>query len=237
MRHLVRSFNMVELSMIALVTIAALIGFVHGLATQNALFAGIETIAAVCGICSVVLAAKGKRSGFLFGIINALGYSFISYSSNYYGEVMLNMLFYVPSNIVGFIVWKRNAHKQRIGEVQGRAMTGLQFAGSTVLLLAATFAYQVFLRYLGGSMAALDGFTTLASIFATLLMVSRFAEQWFYWIAVDIVTVIMWIIAQDPVMVVMWGAFLANAVYGCLLWCYKAGKRVPFEPLVAKLAD
>ena len=231
----VLGFNAVELGLVGIVTASSLYCAIPGFARGDILFTVIETIATITGILCVVLAAKGKRSGFIVGLVNVVGYSFISYLNNYYGEVMLNLLFYVPSNIVGFIVWKRNQHRVREREVQGRSMSWPQFFGSAAILAVLTVAYRFLLAALGGSMAMLDGFTTLASIFATILMVLRYAEQWVYWIAVDIVTVILWVVAADPVMIVMWSAYLANAVYGYMLWRYKTGKAVPFEPLVAKL--
>lgn len=39
-------------------------------------------------------------------------------------------------------------------------------------------------------------------------MAARYREQWLCWIVVDIVTVAMWIIAGNPIMIVVWGLTL-----------------------------
>jgi nicotinamide mononucleotide transporter len=55
-------------------------------------------------------------------------------------------------------------------------------------------------------------------------MAWRYMEQWVLWIVVDIVSIIMWYLvidengARDIAMLVMWSAYLINAVYGFMAW-------------------
>ena len=60
--------------------------------------------------------------------------------------------------------------------------------------------------------------STVFSLVANALMVLRYREQWVLWIIVDVVTVIMWIIAGDFLMTIMWAIYLINAVYGLIMW-------------------
>ena len=201
-------------------------------------FATTDFVAAFCGICSVVLCAKGKRSGFIFGFVNVIGYAFISYHNAYYGEVMLNVLFYIPANIVSYIVWTKNKdHERNDLEVKARSLSGVQLTISLIVIAAVTFAYHFLLEVLGGSMTMLDGTTTVLSIFATILMALRYSEQWLFWIIVDILTVALWVVAGNPVMIAMWAAYLVNAFYGYLMWLNKSGRNVPFKKLLDKAAN
>ena len=86
------------------------------------------------------------------------------------------------------------------------------------------------------SMTMLDGASTVLSIFASVLMVLRYSEQWFFWIVVDVITVALWCFAGDPIMIAMCSAYLVNAVYGYLMWLYKCGRNVPFEKLLQRAA-
>lgn len=233
-------FNLFELGMIAVVVAISAYFFAVALGpaimvvdAESAAYAGIDLVAAFCGICSVVLCAKGKRSGFLFGLVNVAGYAFISYHNQYYGEVMLNVLFYVPSNIVAYALWTRHKDEDRGGrEVKARALSVPQLIVACALIAAVTVAYHFLLESLGGAMTMLDGASTVLSIFATLLMALRYSEQWFFWIVVDVITVVLWCFAGDPVMIAMWGAYLVNAVYGYLMWLNKSGRNVPFKSLL-----
>lgn len=236
----VAGFNVFEFGLIALVSVISLYFFalavapdLHTAELETVLFALVDVVAAFCGICSVVLCAKGKRSGFLFGLINAAGYALISFHTHYYGEVMLNVLFYIPANIVSYVLWTRHKDEKRGGaEVKARALSAPQFIVAVLGVGAVTFAYHFLLEFLGGEMTMLDGATTILSIFATALMALRYSEQWFFWIIVDVTTVVLWCFAADPVMIVLWSAYLVNAVYGYLMWLNKSGRNVPLKPLL-----
>lgn len=238
-------FNLFEFGLIALVSIISLYYFalavapaLHIAEPETVQFALVDVVAAFCGICSVVLCAKGKRSGFLFGLINAAGYALISYHTHYYGEVMLNAFFYVPANIVSYALWTRHKDEKRGGkEVKARALSITQLVVAILGVGAVTFAYHFLLEFLGGEMAMLDGATTILSIFATALMALRYSEQWFFWIIVDVTTVALWCFAADPVMIVLWCAYLVNAVYGYLMWLNKSGRKVPFKPLLDRASN
>ena len=241
----IAGFNLFEFGLIALVSAISLYFFALAIAPalhitelETVEFALVDVIAAFCGICSVVLCAKGKRSGFLFGLVNAAGYAFVSFHTHYYGEVMLNVFFYIPANIVSYVLWTRHKDKRRGGaEVKARALSVPQLVVAVLGVGAVTFAYHFLLEFLGGEMAMLDGATTILSIFATILMALRYSEQWFFWIIVDVTTVVLWCIAADPVMIALWSAYLVNAVYGYLMWLNKSGRNVPFKPLFDRASD
>jgi len=200
-------------------------------------YAAIDLVAAFCGICSVVLCAKGKRSGFLFGLVNVAGYAFISYHNQYYGEVMLNVLFYIPTNLLAFVLWSKHKDEARGGrEVKARSLSVAQLLAACAVVAATTVGYHFLLRSLGGAMTMLDGASTVLSIFATILMTLRYSEQWFFWIIVDVITVALWCFAGDPVMIAMWSAYLVNAAYGYLMWLNKSGRRVPFKRALDRAA-
>lgn len=236
----IAGFNPFELAMIAVVAVISAYFFALALGDASTVldaesigYATIDLVAAFCGICSVVLCAKGKRSGFVFGLVNVTGYAFISFHNQYYGEVMLNILFYVPSNIVAYVMWTKHKDEDRGGkEVKARALTVAQLVASCAAVAAVTVGYHFVLEYLGGAMTLLDGASTVLSIFATVLMALRYSEQWFFWIVVDAITVVLWCVAGDPVMIAMWGAYLVNAVYGYLMWLNKSGLNTPFKELL-----
>lgn len=215
-------FNWFELTLIGIVTIISLYFLGIGWTEGDIPLLIIDTIAAICGIFSVVLCAKGKKSGFIFGLINVIFYALISYFNQYYGEVMLNTIFYIPMNIISYVLWYR--HEDVNKDVEARALTVPAIIIGVVIIAIITYLYHLLLTSLGGAMTMLDGTTTILSIVATILMAARYAEQWICWIVVDVITVILWIVAADPVMTVMWGAYTVNAIYGYLVWLARSGK-------------
>ncbi len=177
----------------------------------------VSSIAAICGIICVVLCAAGKKAQYYWGFANIIAYIVVSWMSRFYGEVMLNALYYLPTQFVGIYLWNKN-YNQEQAEVQGRKMRPV----TTVIMLAVTalgiVLYRMLLIKLGGSSAWLDSTSTVISVVANALMVLRYREQWTLWIIVDAVTVIMWGMSGDPIMTTMWAVYLVNAVYGYVNW-------------------
>lgn len=214
-------WNWFELALIGIVTIIGLYFFAGAVTPAAFILPVIDLIAAFCGICSVVLCAKGKKAGFIFGLINVIGYAIIAFNNLYYGEVLLNVLFYIPINIISYVSWKKNQYVDK-NEVIPKKLNWKQIIIGLGIIIVLTLGLHYILLAMGGAMTLLDGTTTILSIVASLLMWRRYAEQWACWIVVDAITVIMWIIAGDPIMIAMWGAYLVNAFYGYYLWLKKS---------------
>ncbi|MGM9980341.1 MAG: nicotinamide riboside transporter PnuC, partial [Turicibacter bilis] len=133
-------------------------------------------ISGVTGIISVVLCAKGKISTYAFACVNVGLYAIIAYQNRLFGEVMLNGFYYLPMNIVGFYMWRKQ--KDDEGTVIARRLTAKQIILLIIGLLIAITAYWRVLVALGGNLQLIDSITTVLSIVAFLLQIGRFMEQW-----------------------------------------------------------
>lgn len=183
--------------------------------TDSILYLLIDGIAAVSGIFCVVLCAKGKKEQYIWGVINVIGYIIVAFLNKYYGEVMLNLIYYLPSQFLGYFLWKKH---QNMDKVEGRK---LNLKKSILLLLLCTFSilgYKLILDLLGGNSTLLDSASTMISVVANTLMLLRYREQWLLWIIIDTITVVMWLLVGDFIMVTMWMVYLLNAFYGYYNW-------------------
>jgi nicotinamide mononucleotide transporter len=169
------------------------------------------------GIMCVVLVAKGSIYNYAFGLVNVLGYAYLSYNNKLYGEVMLNMLYFLPVQFIGYWMWSKAINKET-GEVIKRRFTRLQTLLTILVTLCAVHVYQYLLAYLGGNLTLLDATSTVVSVIATILMLFRYREQWLLWIVVNIVSIAMWVLSGGTLMALMWAAYLINACYGYYKW-------------------
>ncbi len=179
-------------------------------------------ISSTTGVACVVFTGKGKLSAYLFGLINCVLYAIISFKASLYGETMLNVIYYVPMQFVGFITWNKNMNTAT-GSVKKRKMTGSQRIYMLALIGICTVIYGVILRYLGDIIPFIDSFTTIASVFAMIISVKMYVEQWYIWIAVNVMSVIMWMIAfangnDSMATLLMWIVYLFNSAIMCLKW-------------------
>jgi nicotinamide mononucleotide transporter len=192
-------------------------------------------VTSLTGMMNVVLVAKGKISNYLFGVVNVTLYAYTAWGSAYYGEVMLNLGYFLPMQFVGLWLWSRNLggeeHRGGTGaadEVVAVWLSRRQRALWLALSVAGIFLYGLVLARLGGKLPYVDSTSTVLSVIAMVLMVRRVAEQWVLWIVVNVVSVYMWafVVSQGghhESMVVMWSAYLVNAVYGMWNWARMAG--------------
>ncbi|ERJ11715.1 nicotinamide riboside transporter PnuC [Haloplasma contractile] len=203
----------------------------------------------ITGIFCVVLVAKGRISNYIWGGINVVLYGYLAYTWGLMGEVTLNWGFFLPMNFIGWYFWLKNKdHTETdlvITDVLNKRMriTWIFLSILSILMYGLllknlhTFSIADSLGIIENPTAFFDATSTVLSVFAMILMVKRYAEQWTLWIVVNIVSIIMWsiVIATSSdaseignavSMIVMWSAYLVNAVYGQINWfkLYKTQK-------------
>ncbi len=178
--------------------------------------------ASLTGIWCVILTGKGKLSSFWFGTINTILYAIVAWKAKYWGEVMLNLIYYVPMNFVGMYMWSKNMNKETDEVIKKR----LSLKNSVIAYLSVTIGtviYGYILMLMNGTLPFIDAMSTVFSIFAQFLCVKRYMEQWVLWVIVDIVTVIMWVYvfinnSGDIALVLMWSIYLINAIIMLVKW-------------------
>ena len=180
--------------------------------------------ASITGMLTVVLTAKGKISSFYWGLINIFAYSYVAYQSAYYGDVILNLFYFLPMTFFGIYYWKNNLNKDKENKtVKVRSLSWINKFLLFVASLILVYFLGLFLRAISGTLPFVDSTTTIFSIIATILLTKRYSDQWFYWILVDIWSIVMWVYiftrdGNQVSMLVMWTAFLVNAIYGYYNW-------------------
>ncbi len=181
-----------------------------------------EIISATTGVACVICTGKGKLSAYFFGLINCVLYAIISYRAKLYGETMLNAIYYVPMQFVGFYVWKKHMNNQT-HEVNKIHMKNITRIFWLLVMVGATIGYGFILKALNDAMPFVDSFTTVSSVLAMIISIRMYSEQWWIWIAVDVFSVYMWysnfrVGNENMATLLMWVVYLANAIIMCIKW-------------------
>lgn len=106
-------------------------------------------ISATTGTACVVCTGKGKLSAYVFGLVNSVLYAIISYRATLYGETMLNAIYYVPMQFIGFYTWSKHMNKET-NEVIKRNMTWVGRGIMIAAIVLGTAAYGLILKGMGG---------------------------------------------------------------------------------------
>ena len=89
----------------------------------------------------------------------------------------------------------------------------------TILIsIVAVLLYGQFLDYIGGINTYIDATSTVVSFIATLLMTLRYREQWYMWLVVYLVSIIMWITTFDILMLIMSISCFISCFIGFINW-------------------
>lgn len=179
----------------------------------------LNIIAGLAGVVSVVMCAKGRTMFYFVGFIQTVTYLVLSWQNKFYGEVIEN-LFYFVTMIWGIFLWKKNEVKNDDGteDVLAKKFTAKQWVISIILTIVATIGMGYWLNSIGSAQAYTDAATNVMAIFAQLLMVWRFREQWIWWLVIDVFCIKLWFVADNWSMVVMYIFWTANTIYGWLNW-------------------
>ncbi|HCV15760.1 MAG TPA: nicotinamide riboside transporter PnuC, partial [Rikenellaceae bacterium] len=202
-----------------------------GIITANLIHSVLEqsidvvgSLAGVTGVICVVLVARGNILNYIFGVVNVSLYAFISYKAGLYGDAALNALYYFPMQFIGWYSWiKRREEAESVTVVARRMVTRERvYLALTSILLTALVAWILYL--FNDPQPVKDSATSVLSVIAMFLMVRRFMEQWTLWVAVNIISIVMWSIAlikgesHSALMVIMWVFYLANSINGWVTW-------------------
>lgn len=185
-------------------------------------------ISSISGIICVVLVAKGKIANVYFGIVQALTYAYISYGYGLYGEAMLNAIFYFPMQFIILYVWMKNSKNkdERINgeDIYAKRLNLKQWIILIPITILAIIVYMQVLTHINAQQVRLDSIAVVLSVIAQFLMLFRYAEQWVFFITINVLTVTLWFVTliqtggNDWTIFAMWVCFLVNSIYGYINW-------------------
>ena len=183
----------------------------------------LSLISGCLGVCSVCLAAQGNILTYAFGFAQVATYTWLCVTQRFYGEIAINA-YYFGTMIYGVFAWRKRLKVETLDSNVERLVTPRSLPLRTILLIAVlTLAVS---GLTGWGLAAwtddtqpyLDAFTTIPALVAQVLMILVYREHWFLWLAVDILSVVLWWRAGDYCMVAQYAFWCINCLYGLRRW-------------------
>lgn len=209
-----------DYSFIALGLIVQVATYYISISTLNAQLSTISLISGCLGVCSVCLASQGNILTYAFGFAQVLTYTYLCWTQRFYGELAINA-YYLATMIYGVFVWRR-----RLNVEDGKNKEIIPRLLDKRLLLGIILATLLGSWLVGWGLAAwtddtqpyLDAFTTIPALVAQVLMILVYREHWFFWLAIDIFSVVLWLRAGDYCMVAQYAFWCMNCLYGLKRW-------------------
>ena len=177
----------------------------------------VSLVSGCLGVCSVCLTAQGNIWTFFFGFAQVGTYTYLCIEQRFYGEIAINA-YYFLTMIYGVYAWKRRLR----GDEQTVYTRSLSMPVFGVIILATLFLSGLvgvgLAAYTDDTQPYLDAFTTVPALVAQVLMILVYREHWFVWLAVDVLSVVLWIRAGDYCMAAQYAFWCANCLFGLHRW-------------------
>lgn len=179
--------------------------------------------ASLIGVTSLIFNAKGNPVGQFLMIIFSLLYGIISFSFNYYGEMITYLGMTMPMAIFALISWLRNPYNGNKSEVKVNSLNKKETVFMSVLTAAVTLIFFFILKYFNTANLLPSTISVTTSFIAVYLTFRRSPYFALAYAGNDIVLIILWTLASVEnakyiSVVVCFAAFLINDIYGFVNW-------------------
>lgn len=183
----------------------------------NDQFYWIHIVASACGIINVVLGGKGKLSNYLFGFIHCCLMIYITLISKLYADMGVTIYNFVMQ-FVGFFTWSKNMNKEthEVKKIHMSLRTRIIFLA---IIVVGTIGVGFLMQRLTDDIAPFaDAAKAVMQVLAMIMMVKMFAEQWWIWIAINCVSIFMYVKAGNFPITMMYIVYLVNSIIMCIRW-------------------
>jgi len=182
----------------------------------------LSVVSGCLGVCSVCMAAQGNILTYVFGFAQVITYTWLCWTQRFYAEMAINAYYFITM-IYGVYVWRQRLNAESEKTVIPRSLPYPTLAVLFVLTLAgAGLVGWALATWTDDTQPYLDAYTTVPALVAQVLMILVYREHWFIWLAVDVLSVILWLRAGDYCMAAQYVFWCANCFYGLHRWRTKS---------------
>lgn len=176
----------------------------------------LELIGTIVGIIYLWLEYKASIHLWIAGIIMPAIYIFVYYDAGLYADFGIN-IYYLLVAVYGWIMWKYGG---RVGkELPITSMPKCNVLPLTITAIAVFLLIAFVLIYFTDSTVPwLDSFTTALSIIGMWMLARKYIEQWWVWIAVDLVSAGLYIYKDLNFTAALYFLYAIIAIFGYRKW-------------------
>ena len=176
----------------------------------------VELVAAALVLANVALLARRSVWNYPVALAGVALYGVVFWRARLYSDMLLQVFFFAL-NIYGWAMWRRA--RVELGDVVVLTMTPAQRIGWASFGLVATAGWAALMdRYTDASLPWWDAAVAVPSVFAQAMLARRWLENWWVWIAVDIVSIGLYAWKGLWVTSVLYVLLLALAIWGLSGW-------------------
>ena len=193
----------------------------------------LDIVTTVRGLTYILLEYRASLWMWVVGFaMQALGI-ILYYQKGLYADCGMEF-YYLSMTVYGYWKWVRGNQRDRSfdtsadsSDPQPPNLGGLEITHIPPRLLvrwsaimAAVWAliYWLLVTYTNSNVPLADSFTTALSLIGIWALAHKYLEQWFIWIAVDVVTSILYFYKDIPFKASLYALYVVIAIFGYMKW-------------------
>lgn len=173
-----------------------------------------EVLGFATGLACVWLTAFRNIWNFPLGIANCLLLMFLFFEARLFADTALQIVFIT----LGVMGWRQWLLGRRGEEYPISALTVPEIFLFCAIVVIGTGLLYALLTLLKGSVPVFDAFITVASLVAQWLLNKRKLESWYFWIAVDVISVPVYAYKGLWLIALLYVIFLGICIAGLREW-------------------
>lgn len=180
-------------------------------------------VGSLIGATALIFVSKGNPIGQFLTVVFSIFYGIISYSFNYYGEMITYLGMSAPIALWALISWLKNPYKGNRNEVKVNSLSKKEWCLFLTAAVVITVSFYFVLQALNTANLIISTVSVLTSFMAAYLTARRSRFYAIGYGANDIVLILMWSMASYEnitylPMVICFVAFFVTDTYGFINW-------------------
>lgn len=174
----------------------------------------VETFAIIFTVVCIFLAGRNSIHTWWTGIVACILYGAVFYDAKLYADMLLQV-FFIGTSVNGYLKWKGGNNV----EIPISTTHRTEFVSYIGLAIVVAIGYALLLKTCTDAAAPMmDSLVLTLSVVAQLLLMSRKLENWPVWIAVNTISVPLYIERGLYQSAVMYSVFFLHAFYAWYSW-------------------
>lgn len=179
--------------------------------------------ASLIGATSLIYCAKGNPFGQFLMVVFSIMYGAISYTFDYYGEMITYVGMTGPMALFALVAWLRNPYNGNRAEVKVNELTKREIVFMFILAGIVTFAFYFILKNFNTANLAPSTLSVTTSFIGVYLTFRRSAYYALAYALNDIILILLWTLAtltdiSYMSVIICFVMFLVNDLYGFINW-------------------
>ena len=176
----------------------------------------LDIVTTALGLAYILLEYKASVWMWLLGFLMQTLGIVLYYQKGLYADCGMEF-YYLAMTVYGYWRWVHGSTEKQSLPIR-HFPRRLVLPWLAVIAIVWALIYWLLVTFTNSNVPLADSFTTALSIVGIWALAHKYLEQWFIWIAVDVVTCILYFYKDIPFKASLYALYVVIAVFGYFKW-------------------